>query len=59
MDLKTKRIVLKTFYGFIRMVFAIAGEEGIRLVEQAFDEWRETKTPKPKTSRKRARRKNS
>lgn len=59
MDLKTKRKVLNTFYGFMRMVFAIAGEEGIRLVEQAFDEWRPTKTTKSKTTRARARRKKS
>jgi len=59
MDLKTKRIVLKTFYGFIRMVFAIAGKEGIRLVEKAFEEWRETKTTKSKTTKKRSKRKKS
>lgn len=59
MDLKTKRIVLKTFYGFIRMVYAIAGVEGVHLVDDAFQEWRETKTPKPKTTKKRAKRKKS
>ena len=59
MDLKTKRLLLKTFYGFIRMVYAIAGVEGVHLVDDAFQEWRAARIPEPKTTKKRANRKKS
>lgn len=59
MNLKTKRQIVKAFYNFLRLVFNLAGEEGIRLIRQAFEEWRAVKTHKPKPAKKRKRRKKS
>lgn len=59
MDLKTKRLLLRAFYNFIKIIFAIAGKEGVAEIEKAFAKWRATRTPKPKTTKKRKRRKKS
>lgn len=59
MNLKTKRQLYKAFYDFIAIVVAIGGQAAVKVIENAFDEWRSTKVPKPKTIKKRAKRKKS
>jgi len=59
MNLKTKREIVKAFYSFLWFVVGVAGKEGIRLVDEAFTQWRSCHRPKSKTTRKRAKRKKS
>lgn len=59
MDPKTKRLLIKAFADFLKVIFAIAGEEGIRIIRKVFEEWQEAKPPKLKITRSRSRRKKS
>ena len=59
MDLKTKRLLLKAFYDFIKIIFAIGGQAAVDEIKKAFEKWQDTKPPKLKTIKKRAKRKKS
>ena len=59
MDPKTKREIVKAFYGFLWFVVRVAGKEGIRLVDEAFSQWRSCHKPQSKRAKKRSPRKKS
>ncbi|GAH32545.1 unnamed protein product [marine sediment metagenome] len=59
MNPKSKRLLIRAFADFIAIVVAIAGEAGVAVIENAFEQWQSARKPKTKTAKKRAKRKKS